>query len=162
MTFTAIDFETATGYRNSACAIAIVTVKNHKIIDEYYSLIKPPNNYYWWQNIDVHGITPEDTESAPLFCEIFPELKKRLKKQLLVAHNESFDRSVLVRTMEHYKLNYNELLLPDRWDCTLQIYRSKGFQPASLDACCNKLGIDLEHHHALSDARACAKLYMLK
>ena len=47
MTFTAIDFETATGYRDSACAVGIVSVKDSVIINEYYSLIKPPDNYYW-------------------------------------------------------------------------------------------------------------------
>ena len=46
LSFTAIDFETATGYMESACAVGIVTVTDGVISDEYYSLIQPPENEY--------------------------------------------------------------------------------------------------------------------
>ena len=42
MNFVAIDFETA--IKHHICAVGIVTVEDSKIIDEFYSLIKPPNN----------------------------------------------------------------------------------------------------------------------
>jgi len=44
MTFTAIDFETATANQNSACAVGIVTVEQGIITNEFYSLIQPPQN----------------------------------------------------------------------------------------------------------------------
>jgi DNA polymerase-3 subunit epsilon len=44
MTFTAIDFETATAFH--PCSVGIVTVENGVIVDEFVSLIKPPNNLY--------------------------------------------------------------------------------------------------------------------
>jgi DNA polymerase III subunit epsilon len=160
--FSAIDFETATGYQNSACAVGIVTVENGRIIDEYFSLIQPPGNEFWWQNIRVHGITPQHTRKAPDFSEIYPEIKKRLKGRIVVAHNESFDRNVLKKTMNYYYLDYTELQLPERWECTFKIYKAKGFKPTNLHVCCQKMGIDLIHHEALSDARAAAKLYLLK
>ncbi len=154
MNFTAIDFETAVGQRHSACAVAIVTVENGKIIDEYYTLIQPPDNEYFYRNIDVHGITPEDTANEPFFDELYPEIKKRLAGKTVVAHNESFDRSVLRKTMEHYGLDYSELNLADKWECTYKIHG------AALNVCCHKHGIELNHHEALSDARACALLYL--
>ena len=40
LSFAAIDFETATGYMESACAVGIVTVTDGEITDEYYSLIQ--------------------------------------------------------------------------------------------------------------------------
>lgn len=46
MEFTAIDFETANASRDSACAIGLVTVKDGRIIDEYYKLIKPKYIYF--------------------------------------------------------------------------------------------------------------------
>ncbi len=159
-TFTAIDFETATGKKNSACAVGIVTVENGKIIDEFHTLIQPPENEYNWHNINVHGITEADTVNAPFFNEVYPEIKKRLFGRTIVAHNESFDRSVLRKTMKNYSLDYSELNIEDQWDCTLKIYRAKGYKPASLDACCKIQGIKLNHHEALSDARACAMLYL--
>jgi DNA polymerase III subunit epsilon len=160
--FSAIDFETATGYQNSACAVGIVTVENGRIIDEYYSLIQPPGNEYWWQNIRIHGITPQQTRNAPDFSEIFPEIKKRLKERIVVAHNESFDRNVLKKCMNYYYLDYSKLNLPERWECTFRIYKAKGFKPTNLQICCQRMGIELFHHEALSDARATAKLYLLK
>ncbi|MCP3894042.1 MULTISPECIES: 3'-5' exonuclease [Bacteroides] len=158
-TFTAIDFETATGAMESACAVGIVTLTNGVITDEYYSLIQPPENEYWRSNILIHGITPAMTESLPGFHAIYPEVRKRLQGRLVIAHNEQFDRNVLKRTMSMYGLDYEELLLPDRWECTCRIYRSLGYKPANLNACCEREGIELKHHEALSDARACALLY---
>ena len=159
--YVAIDFETATGYQNSACAVGIVTVENGKIIDEFHTLIKPPDNYYWQQNINIHGIRPKDTEKKSTFAELYPQIKQKLESKVVVAHNESFDRNVLLKTMQHYGLNYNDLNLPPKWECTVKIYRAKGFTSASLGNCCNILDIPLNHHEALSDARACAKLYLL-
>lgn len=160
MNFTAIDFETATGKRSSACAVGIVTVENGAITEEYYSLIQPPANEYFGMNIGVHGITPQDTRNAPTFYELYPEIRKRLQGRTMVAHNEVFDRSVLKRTMEYYDLYYGELELADRWECTMRIYKAKGFIPYRLNSCCERLGIPLKHHEALSDAIGCAKLYL--
>ena len=160
MNFTAIDFETATGKRSSACAVGIVTVENGQITEKFYSLIQPPNNEYFGMNIGVHGIHPSDTKDAPTFAELYPEIRKRLQGVTLVAHNEVFDRSVLKRTMEHYDLDYAELELAERWECTMKIYKAKGFVPYKLNACCERLDIALNHHEALSDAIGCAHLYL--
>jgi len=162
MNFTAIDFETATGYRNSACAVGIVTVENRKIVEQYSALIRPPKNEYSFWNIEIHGIRPADTATAPTFAELYPEIKRRLHGRTVVAHNEVFDRSVLKNTMSHYGLEYGELNLTDRWECTMRIYQAKGFQPYKLCDCCDRLGIELNHHEALSDALACAKLYLMR
>lgn len=159
--FVAIDFETATGKRNSACSVGIVTVKNSEITEEYHTLIKPPNNEYNWHNIQVHGITENDTFNAKNFGDLYPEIKKRLFNKVIVAHNESFDRGVLSNTMETFGLNYDELRLHKKWQCTMKMYRAKGYKPAKLDYCCARHNIELQHHDALSDARACAKLFLL-
>ncbi len=157
--FTAIDFETAISHH--ICSVGIVTFENGKITDEYHTLIQPPNNKYNWHNIQVHGITENDTKNVPNFNEIYPEIKKRIYGKTLVAHNESFDRNVLFKTMRDYHLNYSDLNISEKWECTLKIYRAKGYQPTSLNTCCTKHNIKLEHHQALSDARACGKLYLI-
>ena len=162
MTFTAIDFETATGYPESACAVGIVTVNNGIITDEYYTLIQPPNNEYWYQNIMVHGIKPVETMNVKTFDQLFPEIQKQLFGRKIVAHNEAFDRRVLTKTMKAYGLYYDELEIADMWECTCKIYRKKGYKPANLKHCSNLNNIELLHHEALSDARACAKLYLLR
>jgi DNA polymerase-3 subunit epsilon len=160
MTFTAIDFETATGHPESACAVGMVLVEDGIIIEEYYSLIQPPNNEYWYRNIMVHGIKPVQTLEVKTFDSLFPEISKRLFGRKIVAHNEAFDRNVLTKTMKYYGLYYDELEIADRWECTCKIYRQKGYKPANLKYCSERNNIVLNHHEALSDARACAQLYL--
>lgn len=160
MTFTAIDFETATAYH--PCSVGIVTVENGIIVDEFVTLIKPPNNQYSPFTIQVHGIHPRDTMNAKTFLQVFPEIKKRLQNRIVVAHNESFDRNVLSKSMALYGLDYADLNLANRWECTVKIYKAKGLKPTKLSDCCRAMQIQLNHHEALSDARACAKLYLLQ
>jgi DNA polymerase-3 subunit epsilon len=50
MTFTAIDFETATAFH--PCSVGIVTVENGVIVDEFVSLITKQYSPY---TIQVHG-----------------------------------------------------------------------------------------------------------
>lgn len=160
MNFTAIDFETAIGY--NPCSVGIVTVENGIIVDEFVTLIQPPNNYYSPATIRVHGIHPFDTEYEKTFAEVYPEIHKRLYNRVVVAHNESFDRNVLAKSMANNYLEYADLNIADRWECTVKIYRAKGLRPAKLSDCCREMNIALNHHEALSDARACAQLYLMK
>lgn len=160
MNFTAIDFETATAYH--PCSVGIVTVENGIIVDEYMTLIKPPRNEYSPFTIAVHGIHSRDTINAKTFAQVYPEIKKRLQNRVVVAHNESFDRNVLAKSMALYGLDYGELNIGSRWECTVKIYKAKGLRPAKLSDCCRVMKIALNHHEALSDARACAKLYLLR
>ena len=160
MNFVAIDFETATGNPASACAIGLVEVDHGEIIREEYRLIQPPNNYYSYHNILVHGITPEQTANQPAFEDVIRPLLPMIEGKVLVAHNEPFDRRVMRASMAYYDMFYEDFDLPDKWQCTCRIYRAKGFKPASLNACSTRMGIELNHHHALSDAQACAQLYI--
>ena len=160
MTFTAIDFETATAHH--PCSVGIVTVENGVIVDEFVTLIKPPNNQYSPFTIQVHGIHPRDTMHAKTFEQVYPEIKKRIQNRIVVAHNESFDRNVLAKSMALHGLDYSDLNLAHRWECTVKIYKAKGLKPTKLSDCCREMNIQLNHHEALSDARACAKLYLLR
>ena len=160
MEFVAIDFETALQNQN-ACAVGIVTIKNGEIIDEYSTLIQPPNNKYHWRTINVHGITPEDTKNSPNFADVYPEIKKRLEGKTVVAHGEGFDRPTLIKNMALFGLDYEELKLNERWECTVKICKASDKYPnGKLNECCAVDNIELNHHEALSDARACALLYL--
>ncbi|ERJ61409.1 exonuclease domain-containing protein [Sphingobacterium paucimobilis] len=159
-TFTTIDFELATSDYTSVCAVGVVNVVDGQISNEFYSLVRPPQNKYMWQTTRVHGIKAKDTAGAPSFLDLYPSLEPLLTRQFMVAHNESFDRAVLQRTMSLYNLDYKKLKLPETWACTSNIYREKGFVKTKLSICCELMGIPLEHHDALSDARASALLFL--
>ncbi|TYR36822.1 3'-5' exonuclease [Sphingobacterium phlebotomi] len=160
MTFTAIDFELATAAYTSVCAVGIVKVENNQIVEQFHSLVRPPKNQYMWQTTRVHGIKPKDTLTAPTFLELFPTIEHYLQGSRMVAHNEKFDREVLIKTMGLYNLDYNTLQLSPTWECTSEIYRSKGFKRTKLSICCRIMGIELNHHDPLSDAMASAQLYL--
>lgn len=161
-TFTAIDFELATSDYTSVCAVGLVTVVDGKIVNEFYSLVQPPENKYMWQTTRVHGIKAKDTIHSPTFDELFPALLPLIYGQDMVAHNEELDRKVLRRTMNHYGLVYEDLGLLDPWQCTSKIYKAQGFEKTKLSIVCEIMGIHLDPHDALSDARASALLYLEK
>lgn len=68
--FTAIDFETSHGKRWSICQVGLIRVENGITIEQFSVLVQPPNNFYWDNFIDIHGITPEQTENAQTFDEV--------------------------------------------------------------------------------------------
>ena len=55
--FAALDFETASSERNSACAIGYVIFNHSKIIKKQAYLIKPPKPEV--QFTEIHGLTWE-------------------------------------------------------------------------------------------------------
>jgi DNA polymerase III, epsilon subunit and related 3''-5'' exonucleases len=149
--FTAIDFETAQGYRWSICQIGLVRVENGIITKEVSLLVQPPNNYYWNQFIDIHGITPQKTANAPTFDKVWHIVEPYIRNQSVVAHNGfSFDFDVLNKTLGYY----NRPLPEYQKYCTRKIYNN------NLASLCEKYNIHLNHHDALSDARACAELFL--
>jgi DNA polymerase-3 subunit epsilon len=150
--FTAIDFETATGRRSSICQIGLVHVVNGRANEQLSILVQPPNNYYWDNFIDIHRITPEMTANAPRFNFVWNWIKHLICKQDVVAHNGfAFDFQCLKQTLEYYKIPEPEYT----GHCTYKIYGE------SLASLCGKHNIPLTHHDALSNAMACAELYNL-
>jgi len=149
--------------RNSVCSIGIVTFKNGEIVNEYYSLVKPPKNEYHWGNSRVHKIKSKHTKDSPTFKDIYPQVKEILQNcKLMVAHNEGFDRDVLEKVMDFYGLNYKELNLPKPWEDTVTIFQEKGTESAKLKNLCKEYNIEIIPHNALEDARACGLLYLLR
>jgi DNA polymerase-3 subunit epsilon len=148
-TFTAIDFETAQGKRHSICQVGIVRVVDGEIVETYNKLVQPPDNFYFYRNIEIHGITPEDTENELPFDQLWHEIKPFIENQNLVAHNAAFDVSCLKQTLDFYNIEH----VPFEQHCTYKLYGE------NLSDLCRKHKIKLNHHDALSDALACAELF---
>jgi len=136
----------------AAFARGLVRVENGRAREQLSILIQPPNNYYWNNFTDIHGITPEMTANAPRFHLIWNQLKPFIHNQHVVAHNGfAFDFHCLAQTLEYYKLPVPAYT----GHCTYRIYGE------SLAALCKKYKLPLNHHDALSDAMACAELFLL-
>ena len=150
-TFTSIDFETATGKRSSICQIGLVRVEDGHITERLSILVQPPGNEYSQRNIDIHGITPDQTEAAPTFADVWPTIVGYLQGQQVVAHSSAFDFDCLGKTMDHYQLGEIEIY----GNCTYKLFGKK------LAELCDEYGIEITAHDALSDALACAQLYII-
>ncbi|WP_067724860.1 3'-5' exonuclease [Oceanobacillus damuensis] len=157
MNFVSIDFETANEKRHSPCAVGLVVANEHEIIDEYYSLINPLTDFRSF-NTYIHGITEDDVADAPTFAELWPTLNKYLMNNLVVAHNASFDMSVIRNTLDYFKLPYPIM----DYLCTVKISQQiwPEFDNHKLNTLASNHGITFEHHHALEDARVAAKVFM--
>ena len=151
-TFVALDFETADHLRDSACALGLVRVENHRIVQRAYYLMRPPRRRFFFTYL--HGITWEDVAGQPTFAELWPSLTPILAGvDFLAAHNASFDRSVLERCCETAGLTPPAL----PFQCTVRLARQTwDIYPTKLNDVCDHLGITLKHHFAASDAEACA------
>lgn len=158
MRFVSIDFETATYARNSACSVGVVTVDAGVVIDEYYSLIKPPDMNFNAQNIQIHGITPAMVKDAPTFEDIWCELRPRLEQRVIFAHNANFDMNVLKDTLAYYSLPKSTLW----YACSLALARKvwPKLDSHKLNYMAEFLHVDLKHHNALQDAHACAQIVL--
>ena len=150
----AIDFETADYGADSACAVGLAKVEDGKIVDTFYSLIRPPRRRVMFSYI--HGITWNMVKDSPSFADLWPQLAAFFAgASNLVAHNAPFDRRVLYACCEAAQIPYPV----QPFICTLREARRRLVLPSyRLDALCVHCGIPLEHHHAGSDALAAAKL----
>ncbi|MEJ6400279.1 3'-5' exonuclease [Nicoliella lavandulae] len=157
MNFVAIDFETAASKRASACSLALTVVRNNEIASEFYTLINPEVPFNW-RNIKVHGIHERDVADAPTFPEIWPKIKAFFTPdQLVVAHNATFDNSVLKKTLERYHIPQPHYLTLDTLKVTRKLFPD--FADHKLNTVCENLEIELNHHHnALDDSLACANI----
>ena len=157
--FVAIDLETANASRSSICQIGITEVINGVVQPSKSWLVKPLNNYYDPFNIDIHGITPQDTKNSPSFPEVWKEVAPYLEGKVVVAHNTSFDMYALRDAFDLYEMTYPTF----DYFCTLRIarYIVKGCYSYSLNIVLDHLGIEFgEHHKADSDSNGCAKLLL--
>ncbi|MGB7343236.1 MAG: exonuclease domain-containing protein [Pirellulaceae bacterium] len=156
--FTAIDFETASRRADSACQLAAVRVRGGKIVHEAMWLIQPEPFFFAQSNIRIHGITPGQVADEKTFGQLWPEISETFGDDCLVAHNASFDMGVLLACLTKHGQSIPEL----QYTCTRAIARRTwpkrpryGLKPLS-----DWLGVRFQHHDALEDSIACAKILL--
>lgn len=158
MDFVAIDFETANNDRSSVCSVGLVKFHNGKMVDEVYKLIKPSNPYFDPYNTFIHGITYKDVKDEPEFNIVWKELEKYFVDNLILAHNASFDMSVLRHVLDDYSIEYPSTI----YNCTRNIAKKtwSGMPSYKLTSVCNHINYQFKHHHALEDAKASATIFL--
>jgi DNA polymerase-3 subunit epsilon len=156
MNFVAIDFETADHGADSACAVGLVRVAGGDVVSKVSRLVRPPRQ--WIRFTYIHGIEWRHVADQPSFGQLWPELAPVLDgAEYLVAHNASFDRGVLRSCCAAAGLE----MPPLPFVCSMQLARKTwGVRPTKLPDVCRFLGIPLNHHDALSDAEAAARIVL--
>ncbi len=154
--FTAIDFETANGFRGSPCAVGLTKVRGGKVVEEAAWLMRPPadHDHFDYHNVRIHGITAADVAGRPRFGDLFPEIGAFIGDDVLAAHNAAFDLGVIRSALEVSGLPgpaYDYV-------CTVMLSRRcYSLVSNSLPFAAEEAGVPLlKHHDAAEDARACA------
>lgn len=157
MDFVAIDFETANACRSSACSLGLVEVQGGVITSEQVWLIDPEQPFDY-RNIQIHGITPAMVSGMPTFYELWPTIEPFLQGKKVVAHNASFDMSVLRYCLDQSGIDYPAF----QYFCTYLLSKKmlQDLSSYKLNVIADYYDIALNHHEALDDARACAKILL--
>jgi DNA polymerase-3 subunit epsilon len=153
----AIDFETASRERASACAMGLAVVEGDTIVESHEWLIQPPGNHFEPINTRIHGIHADLVAQEPEFDELWPSIEPYLRGAVILAHNAAFDIGVLRASLARYGIE------PPRmagYHCTVSMSRAVWPDLANhrLSSVCRHCGIGLSHHEAGSDAAACAAI----
>ena len=118
----------------------------------------PTVDHFEPYNVSIHGITPETVRSKPRFGEIMPDLLGRIGDRTVVAHNASFDISVL---WEAYHLSSIECPCLT-YLCTKVISRNMlSLGNYKLPSVARALNLSLkDHHNAKADAICTAEIIL--
>ncbi|MBI5780486.1 MAG: DNA polymerase III subunit epsilon [Rhodocyclales bacterium] len=113
--------------------------------------------------VEVHGITDEMLRDAPRFADVVDEFLDYVRGAELIIHNAAFDLGFLNAELARLGREPIETVVRGVID-TLKL--AKTIAPgkkASLDALCERYGIDNRHrtlHGALLDAELLAEVYL--
>ncbi len=154
MIIVAVDFETADYGRDSACALGLVRLEDGAVRDSLYFLIRPPREDFRFSYL--HGITWQQVRDEATFSERWAEIAEFIAgAEFLAAHNAGFDRSVMSSCCAEAGLAPPA----QPFICTVRLARGIwDIRPTKLSDVCAYHHIELDHHHALSDANACAEI----
>lgn len=154
MNFVAIDFETATSLRTSACSIGICEVSGGRITARRSMLIRPEPFEFNDYNIKIHGITPAMVREAPRFCDCWQQIRPYIDGRLVIAHNASFDINVLCKTLDLFGLEYPTA----DYLCTVKLSQKAypELESHKLNVLADAFDIRFSHHDACDDAYVCA------
>jgi len=153
--FVCFDVETPNARNDRMSAIGISVVENGCVTEEFFSYVNPEEPFDDF-NTQLTGISPETVADAPTFRELWPRILPLMSGGTLVAHNAPFDLGVLKKCLQDYGIAWKDRVA---YLCTVQIGRK--ILPAishRLNDMCRYYQIELDHHKADSDSRACAEI----
>jgi exonuclease, DNA polymerase III, epsilon subunit family len=156
--YIAFDVETPNYSNNRISAIGITVVENGTIVEDIYTLVNP-ETFFSPFNIQLTGITPEMVADKPNFSQLWKEIEPIMGSGVLIAHNAPFDMGVLSYCLNAYQIEWQPFTY---YACTCSMGRAcyPRLENHKLNTLCKHLSLELDHHNAGSDSRACAGLLL--
>lgn len=156
--FCALDLET-TGvnpFTGRIVEIGIVRFRLDNEIIEYEQLINPRQTIPQ-EVISIHGITNEMVENSPGIEDELDKITELIDKAPLVIQNPRFDISFLEMEYKRANKKIPQFIAYDT--VTLSRKTFLGLENYKLYTLCEHLNISINHHRALSDAKACMNVF---
>jgi DNA polymerase III subunit epsilon len=156
-----VDVETTGGTPDAGhriTEVAAVVVRGGRVHDVYSSLVNPQRRIPSMIT-RITGITDRMVSDAPRFSEIAPELERRLRGRVFVAHNAAFDWRFVSAELERCW----GVLPAGRQLCTVRLARKllPELVSRNLDALALYFGLEIEsRHRAADDAIATAHVLL--
>lgn len=158
-TFCALDFETANGSRASVCSVGLARFTlDGKLVAGGATLVRPPagHDHFGPYNMHVHRIDPRKIReaNAPGWEQVLPRLVEFISDDVVVAHNGSFERSVLAQASAAVGAQAPDVEVV----CTVKLAQKMlpELKDHKLPTVAAALGVPvLEHHQAMADAVMC-------
>ncbi len=158
-TFVVVDIET-TGVKyfqgDKITEIGAVKICDGKITEKFQTLINPQVPISE-EITSLTGIDDKMVKDKPLFGDVLPDFYKFCYGSYIVAHNIEFDyQFIKYMAKDSGYVFKNEGI--DTWPLAISVLpHQKNYK---LNTLCDYFGIKFEHHRALSDAHATAKLFL--
>lgn len=153
------DLETTGFYpgKDGITEIGAVKIKNGEIIDNFSTFVNP-ERHIPQEVTSLTGITDEMVAEAPKFKQALPKFLTFIGDAVLVAHNADFDMRFIRYFCKEMDREVNNTVLD-----TLELGRVllTDLKNYKLNTLAKELGVKLENHHrAVDDALATAKIFM--
>ena len=153
-----VDIETTGGNAegNKITEVAIITVDNGVITNEWSSLINPERSIPSFIT-KLTGIDDDMVQDAPKFFQIAKKIVELTEDRIFVAHNVFFDYRFLQREFQELGFSFRRDVL-----CTVRLARRAfpGLPSYSLSNLSKHFQLTrVNEHRALDDTRACWEVF---
>ncbi len=152
--FIAVDVETANSDRHSVCQIGLVAFAKGNASWEWSTLVNPECDFDGF-NVQLHGITSHHVRLAPLWPSALSAISECINGQILVSHTR-FDCDAICHATHRYGLALPACSWLDA--CAVAKVAWPNLGQHDLESLCRLFDIQLDHHNAASDARACGEI----
>lgn len=158
---------------SSVLSLAVVIDVDGREQDSFYQYARPESSHKWSEGAQkIHGITWEQSQTfqsqSDLVHNFLDWMHKHTRKDghpiPLWQHSRGFfDWRFIMFTCLKQGCLYElyKIARPPALHSTLPLAKKLlRLDSYALDKCCAYYGIELQHHNALSDARACRELWV--